>query len=44
VGGHAAVERNDSFAFGSYGRDTPLYADVLIGRWLQLLALADAAE
>lgn len=34
----ALIERNDGFAFGSYGLDVGLYAQVLIARWTELLA------
>ena len=35
----ALVERNEGFSVGAYGLETPLYAQVLIARWRQLLAM-----
>jgi hypothetical protein len=39
----ALLERNDGFAFGTYGLDTALYARVLTARWTQLLAATDTS-
>jgi hypothetical protein len=36
----ALIERNDGFSVGAYGLETPLYAQMLMARWQQLLHLA----
>lgn len=35
----ALVELNDAFALGSYGLDPPLYTDLLLARWAELVSV-----